>query len=193
MGKAVEIKELNLLRRYRVWAHLRAGYSPIFRQLPDLVGGEGDTHDFDFVFRWKRNGIVAISEIPGRPIRVKLANDIGPRPPSDNGLIDPNQCDEERDPKQRMWNSLRIFKAVAQRELFAVSPISDRLGVAALRSWGSAGILDRHRHRHGRGFHIVLRRDLGAIAPLALEGRVYDPNSDEFIVVAEEGGDRPCG
>ena len=32
---------------------------------------------------------------------------------------------------------------------------------------------------------VVLMRDLGGVAPVVLLGRVYDPNADELIVVAD--------
>ena len=187
----------SLFRRCRVWYALRCGRTLYRKALPRLVGDLSLDSDinFEFLEYWERAKIVEF--LGNRRERVRLVQDLGPRPPSWHADHNPNLLGEELDPRQRLWTALRVTRMGYQKDLLMVAGLDYRRAIEALRGWQNAGLLSRETGSgSGRALVVTLRNDLGAIAPLVLDGRVYDPNSDQFIIVptpVEIGGSGGVG
>ena len=182
----------RLLYRSRVWTALRKGHSIEVSDLPRIIGVLGiNVESLGFVRWWIERGIVAYSN--KSKTRIVLDLDLGPRPPSWRGDHDPNKAGVEIDPTQRLWNVLRISRSGYCRDVQMLAEVSLSFRWSCFKAWGRSGLIRLTRVKpSGRGA-VQLVRDLGAIAPVSLEGRLYDPNSDSFIITADDGEGARCG
>jgi hypothetical protein len=173
--------------QHRVWNALRRG-----DRLTVAQAAERWQYRKSLAARYLRALVTAgwaaserIAGVGGQPSVFWLVQDLGPFPPrfgTDRSLVNPNQAGQVSDPHQRLWNALRIQRRGKWSDFAAPADVCRRMAVRYLNALRAAGYVLAVRSPGRVGWLVwSLAKDTGPVAPIALEGVLYDPNVDQEV------------